>query len=181
MFGFSFYTDTTKESFWEHLRFSKGEVTSDTGKCQKTSDTQYKRGGYSVIRLANFRRIFAKDINSIYLTKIKVSVELNITELLMCCTFVSDGKESACHAGGMGQVPGLGLSPSKRNGNPFQYSCLENSMGRGTLWATFHGVTKSQTRMTNTFTFNVISQIMKCGSILLWKNVFLYHYSSKFY
>ena len=50
---------------------------------------------------------------------------------------------------------------------------LENSMGRGTLWATFHGVAKSQTRMTNTFTFNVISQITKCGSILLWKDVFI--------
>jgi len=50
---------------------------------------------------------------------------------------------------------------------------LENSMGRGTLWATFHGVTKSRTRMTNTFTFNVISQITKCGSILLWKDVFI--------
>ena len=102
MFGFSFYTDATEESFWEHLRLSDGEGTSDTDKGQKTSDTQYKRGGSSVTRQANFRRIFAKDMNSIYLTKIKVSVELNITELLMCCTFVLDGKESACDAGGMG-------------------------------------------------------------------------------
>lgn len=39
------------------------------------------------ILLANFRRIFTKGINSIYLKKIKVSVELNITELLICCTF----------------------------------------------------------------------------------------------
>ena len=176
MFGFSFYTDTTKESFWEH-RFSKGEET----KSQKTSDTQYQRGGYSVIRLLNFRRIFAKEISSVYFTKIKVSVELNVTELLMCCTFFSDGKGSARHVGGMGQVPGSGRSPGKGNGNPPQHPCLENSMGRGTWWATFHGVAKSQTRLTNTFTSNIISQIMKCGSILLWKDLFLYHQSSKFY
>ena len=42
----------------------------------------------------------------------------------------SDGKESACNAGGLGSIPGLGRSPEERNGNPLQYSCLENSMDR---------------------------------------------------
>ena len=45
----------------------------------------------------------------------------------------------------MGSVPGLGRSPGKGNGNPLQYSCLENSMDRGVWWATVHRVAKSQT------------------------------------
>ena len=40
----------------------------------------------------------------------------------------SDGKESACNAGDPGPIPGLGRSPREGNGNPFQYSCLEDSM-----------------------------------------------------
>ena len=41
----------------------------------------------------------------------------------------SDGKESACNAGDRGSIPGSGRSPGGGNGNPFQYSCLENSTG----------------------------------------------------
>ena len=40
-------------------------------------------------------------------------------------------------------IPGLGRSPGERNGNPLQYSCLENPMDRGAWWATVHGVAKS--------------------------------------
>ena len=43
----------------------------------------------------------------------------------------SDSKESACSAGAQGLIPGLGRSPGEANGNPLQYSHLENSMGRG--------------------------------------------------
>ena len=43
----------------------------------------------------------------------------------------SDGKESACKAGDLGLIPGLGRSPGEGNGNPHQYSCLENPMDRG--------------------------------------------------
>ena len=57
----------------------------------------------------------------------------------------SDGKESACNAGDLGSIPGLGRSSGEGNGNPLQYSCLENSTDRGACWATVHGVTKSQT------------------------------------
>ena len=46
------------------------------------------------------------------------------------------GKESACNAGDMGSIPGLGRSPGEENGNPLQYSCLENSMKGGAWWAT---------------------------------------------
>ena len=57
----------------------------------------------------------------------------------------SEGKQSACNAGDTGSIPDWGRSPGEGNGNPFQYSCLENSMNRGAWWATVHGVTKSQT------------------------------------
>ena len=40
-------------------------------------------------------------------------------------------KAPACNAGDPGSVPGLGRSPVERNGNPFQYSCLENSIDGG--------------------------------------------------
>ena len=40
----------------------------------------------------------------------------------------SDGKESACNAGDPGLIPGSGSSPGEGNGNPLQYSCLENPM-----------------------------------------------------
>ena len=59
----------------------------------------------------------------------------------------SDGKESACNAGDPGLIPGLGRSPRKGNGNPFQYSCLENPMDRKPWWAAIHGAAKSQIRL----------------------------------
>ena len=54
----------------------------------------------------------------------------------------------------VGLIPGLGQSPGVGNGNPLQYSCLENPMDRGAWWATVHGVAKSQTRLSeHTCTF----------------------------
>ena len=61
----------------------------------------------------------------------------------------SDGKESACNAGDVGSVPGLGRSPGEGDGNPLQYSCLENSMDTGAWQATVHGVAKSRTRLSD--------------------------------
>ena len=58
-------------------------------------------------------------------------------------TMGSDGKESACNVGDLGSIPGLGRSPGGGDGKPLQYSCLENSMDRGTWQATVHGVAKS--------------------------------------
>ena len=54
----------------------------------------------------------------------------------------SVGKESACNAGNPGSILGLGRSLGEGNGNPLQYSCLENLRDRGEWWATVHGVTK---------------------------------------
>ena len=65
-------------------------------------------------------------------------------------------KASACNAGDLGSIPGLGRSPGEGNGNPLQYSCLENPMDRGAWWAIVHGVAKSRTRLSNfTFTFKL--------------------------
>ena len=79
----------------------------------------------------------------------------------------SDSKESACNAGNLGSIPGLGRSPGGGHGNPLQYFCLENPHGqrslagyssifawripmdRGAWQATVHGITKSQTRMSD--------------------------------
>ena len=52
---------------------------------------------------------------------------------------------SACNGGDLVSIPGLGRSPRERNGNPLQYSCLENPMDRGAWWAAVHGVTKGRT------------------------------------
>ena len=65
----------------------------------------------------------------------------------------SDGKASACNAGDLGSIPGLGRSPREGNGNPLQYSCLENPMGRGAWWATAHGVAKSRTWLSDFSSF----------------------------
>ena len=61
----------------------------------------------------------------------------------------SDGKEHACNAEDLGSVPGLGIAPEEGNGNPLQYSCLENYMEKGALQSEVHEVTKSQTRLSN--------------------------------
>ena len=58
-----------------------------------------------------------------------------------------DGKESACNVGDPSSIPGSGRSPGEGNGNPFQYSCLENSMVRGTGQAPVHGVAKNWTQL----------------------------------
>ena len=54
----------------------------------------------------------------------------------------SEGKESACNEGDLGSTPGSGRYPGEGNGNPLQYSCLENPMGRGSWQATVYGVTR---------------------------------------
>ena len=61
----------------------------------------------------------------------------------------SDGKASAYNVEDRGSVPGLGRSPGEGNDNPLQYSILENPMGGGAWWSTVHGVTKSQTQLSN--------------------------------
>ena len=66
-----------------------------------------------------------------------------------------EGKASACNAGDPGSIPESGRSPGEGNGNPLQYSCLENPMNGGAWEAAVHGVAKSQTRLSD-FTFTII-------------------------
>ena len=61
----------------------------------------------------------------------------------------SDGKESACNAGDLGSIPGLGRSSGEGNGNLLQYSCLENSIDRGTWWTAVCEVAKSWTPLSD--------------------------------
>ena len=58
---------------------------------------------------------------------------------------VKNPPANAGNSGDIGLIPGSGRSPGEGNGNPLQYSCLGNPMDRGVLWATDHGVAKSQT------------------------------------
>ena len=62
------------------------------------------------------------------------------------------GEESACSAGDTGDestIPGSERSPGGEHGSPLQYSCWENPMDREAWWATVHGVSKSQTQLSN--------------------------------
>ena len=59
----------------------------------------------------------------------------------------SNGKVSAYNAGDLGSIPGSGSPPGEGNGNPLQYSCLENPMDGEAWQATVHGVAKSRTRL----------------------------------
>ena len=62
----------------------------------------------------------------------------------------SDGKEFACNAGDLGSISGQGRFPGGGNGNPLQYSCLENPMERGGAWeATVHRATQWDTTEKN--------------------------------
>ena len=75
----------------------------------------------------------------------------------------SAGKESACNAGDLGLIPGLGRSPVEGNGYPLQYSGLENSMN-----CIVHVVAKSQTRLSN-FHFHIICERVSVGKMSIRK------------
>ena len=72
-------------------------------------------------------------------------------QYLWCRRWLGD-KQSACQGDlrDVGLSPGSGRPLGGGNGNPLQYSCLENSMDRGAWWATFHGATKSWKQLSDT-------------------------------
>ena len=74
-----------------------------------------------------------------------VWVRIPSLSILLGLPCSSNGKEPACDAGDQGSVPGLGSSSGEGNGNPLQYSCLENPIDREAWRATLHGVAKSRT------------------------------------
>ena len=73
----------------------------------------------------------------------------------------SEVKVPACNVGDLGSIPRSGRFPGEGNGNPLQYSCLENPMDREAWWATVHRVAKSQTQLSDfTFTFKGYKYLM---------------------
>ena len=83
--------------------------------------------------------------------RLKIQDQVCLTsELTLGFPSGSDGKESACNAGDSGSIPGSGRAPGEGNGNPLQYSCLENPMDRGAWQANFnHEVKCSRTVLPN--------------------------------
>ena len=63
------------------------------------------------------------------------------------CGFLGGSAVKNPPAGDVDSIPGSWRSPRERKGNPLQYSCLRNPMGRGAWWATVHGVAKSRTQL----------------------------------
>ena len=83
-----------------------------------------------------------------YSTIVKISIcQILITLILEYG--ISVGKESACSAGDLGSIPGLGRFPGEGNDNPLQYPCLENLTDRGACWTAVHGVAKSRARLSD--------------------------------
>ena len=79
----------------------------------------------------------------------------------------SDSKESAGNAGDLGLTSGSGRFPGEGNGNPLQYSCLENSMDRGTWWATVSGVAKEMDSTERLTLGHKDKSVMKRSSALI--------------
>ena len=67
-------------------------------------------------------------------------------------------KMSACNVGDLGSIPGWGRSPGEGNGNPLQYSCLQDHMDRGAWQATVHRIKKSDTNEATEDAHHVSSQ-----------------------
>ena len=81
----------------------------------------------------------------------------------------SEVKASASNVGDPGSVPGSGRSPGEGNGNPLQYSCLENPMDGEAWWAIVHGVAKSRTRLSDfTIHYSLYINILTRKLIKLW-------------
>ena len=78
----------------------------------------------------------------------------------------SEVKAAARNAEDLGSIPGSGRSPGEGNGNPLQYSCLENPMDGGAWWTTAHGVTKSRTRLSD-FTFFKLCSVALIDCLLI--------------
>ena len=86
---------------------------------------------------------------------------------------MADDKDSACNAGDLGSIPGLGRSSGEGNGSPLQYSCLENPMDGGAWKALVHGVAEGRTRLSDftfTFHFHALEREMAThSSVLAWR------------
>ena len=85
---------------------------------------------------------FRDPLGYLFLLKFCVCIGSFLRNFILVFKGISGGAEvkvSACNVGDLGSIPGLGRSPGEGNGNPLQYSCLENPMDGGAWWATVHG------------------------------------------
>ena len=71
----------------------------------------------------------------------------------------SEVKASTPNVGDPGSIPGSGRPPGEGNGNPLQYSCLENPLDGGALWAIVHGVSKSRTRLSDFTSLHTLKKL----------------------
>ena len=104
-----------------------------------------------------------------YFLLIEVQLIYNIVNIYTLPQWLSN-KESACNAGAAedaGSIPGSGRSPGGGQGNPLQYSCLQNPKDRGAWQATVHGITKSQTLLKWLSTYIYISSV-QFSSVAQW-------------
>ena len=107
------------------------------------------------------------------LAKLQDAKSIHRNHLVCCFPGDSEVKASASNAGDLGSIPGSGRSSGEGNGNPLQYSCLENPMDGGAWCAAVHGVEKSRTRLSDstfTFHFHALEKEMATHStVLAWR------------
>ena len=123
-----------------------------TPKCNEAG--KYSLSVYPGEKSSRFGEQLVKT-NAKLLCKVTILIYTSISlQTLQGFPSSSVGKESACNAEDWGLIPGSGRSPGERNGNPLQYSCLENPMDGEAWWATVHGIAKCWTRLSD-FTFTL--------------------------
>ena len=99
----------------------------------------------SLILTGRYHFQFLLFTRSIYCTLFLLDCFHFVYRCICVCVWAS----SSHNVGDLGSVPGSGRSPGGGNGNPTQYSCLENPMDGGAWWATVHGVANTQRRLSN--------------------------------
>ena len=119
------------------------------------SDSPLQLGLISVVCLFICLVTWLDNVSELYISYSGKLLVLLLVEYRVGCVHChsgfpggSDDKESACNAEDLGFIPGSGRSPGEGTGYPLQYSCLENSMGRGAWWVIVDGVAKSRIPLT---------------------------------
>ena len=96
--------------------------------------------------------------------RISICVCMNVKWASQVALMVKNSSAKAGDIRAVCSIPGWGRSPGEGNGNPLQYSCLENLMETGACWATVHGVAQSQTQL------KWLSMHMNVKYIQTWEN-----------